>query len=394
MHNHYDFDKVIDRKNSDSIKWNFYEKDVLPMWVADMDFISPEPVIHALRDRIAHGIFGYPLGISNPAEGTPELCETLVDRMASLYDWKINPEDIIFLPGVVPGFNLACQAFAKPSQAVLFQTPVYPPILHVAETTGIQRQEMELSRNPNGSYDVDWQVFEDNITSATKLFILCNPHNPVGKVFTRNELFQFAEICLGKRVIIISDEIHSDLIFSNHTHTPIASLDPEIAQNTITLIAPSKTYNIAGLQFSLAIIQNPAMRKTINQAKDVLLHWVNALGIVAAQAAYKEGQDWLDQVMKYIENNRNFLYQYIQEYLPGIEMSPPEGTYLAWLDCRQAGIAENPYQFFLEKGKVAFNDGETFGSGGQGFVRLNFGCPRKLLNDGLERMRSALLGYQ
>ena len=389
MKSQYDFDKIINRKSSDSIKWRLYEKDVLPMWVADMDFVSPEPVIRALHKRIEHGIFGYPLGIMNPKDGIPELCGTLVDRMENLFKWKIDPEDIILLPGVVPGFNLACQTLAKPSEAVLFQTPVYPPIFNVGETTGIQHQEMELTLNCDGSYYVDWQAFEDSITSETKLFILCNPHNPVGRVFTKNELIHFAEICMKNKVVIISDEIHSDLVFKGHHHIPIASLDSEIAQNTITLIAPSKTYNIAGLQFSVAIIQNPDLREKINKEKDILLHWVNSLGIVAAQAAYQDGQNWLDQVLIYLEDNRDYLHQYIQENLPGIKMALPEGTYLAWLDCREAGIEGNPYQFFLKKGKLAFNDGETFGPGGHGFVRLNFACPRSILTEGLERMQKA-----
>jgi len=389
MKSQYDFDKIINRENSDSIKWRFYEKDVLPMWVADMDFVSPEPVIRALQKRIEHGIFGYPMGIMSPKDGIPELCGTLVERMKYQYKWEIDPEDIILLPGVVPGFNLACQTFAKPSDAVLIQTPVYPPILNVAERTGIQKQEMELTLNSDGSYSVDWQAFENSFTSETKMFILCNPHNPVGKVFTHDELTHFAEICMKKDVMIISDEIHSDLVFEGHPHIPIASIDSEVAQNTITLIAPSKTYNIAGLQFSVAIIQNPDLRKKIISEKDILLHWVNTMGIVAAQAAYMDGQNWLDEVLIYLEENRDYLYQYIKENLPGIKMAIPEGTYLGWLNCREAGIDSNPYQYFLEKGKVAFNDGETFGPGGHGFVRLNFACPRSILTEGLERMQKA-----
>jgi len=387
---YYDFDKVINRQQSDSIKWNLYPKDVLPMWVADMDFVSPKPVIQALQERIAHGIFGYPMGLLEPKEGIPELCELITDRMFDRYQWKIEPDDIILLPGVVPGFNLACQTIAKPNEAVLFQTPVYPPIYNVAETTGIQKQEMELTRQQDGSYIVDWDLFENKITPLTKLFILCNPHNPVGRVFKKDELTKFAEICLKHNITIVSDEIHSDLIFSNHKHIPIASLDQEIANNTITLIAPSKTYNIAGLQFSIAIIQNQSLRKRYIKSKDILLHWVNTLGIVAAFAAYAEGQDWLEQVLSYLEENRNFLYQYISNKMPEIKMGLPEGTYLAWLNCQEAGIQGNPYEFFLEIGRVAFNDGGSFGTGGEGYVRLNFGCPRIYLIDALNRMQTAL----
>lgn len=390
----YDFDKVIDRRKSDSIKWQVYGEDVLPMWVADMDFISPEPVVRALRERVDHGIFGYPTGIMNPKDEIPDLYAAMIDRLENLYNWKVQAEELILLPGVVPGFNLACQTFAKQSEAVLFQTPVYPPILHSAENTGIQQQEMELTRNLDGSYSVDWQAFEEGITPNTKMFILCNPHNPVGRVFTKEELNNFAEICMKNEVLIISDEIHSDLIFEPYHHIPIAAIDPEVAQNTITLIAPSKTYNIAGLQFSVAIVQNPTIREKMNKAKDVLLHWVNSLGMVAAQAAYQDGQEWLDQVLVYMQANRDYLHQYLLEYMPEIKMAVPEGTYLAWLDCRNAGIEGNPQKFFLEKGKVAFNDGETFGKGGKGFIRLNFGCPRSLLTEGLQRMQTALHRYR
>jgi len=387
---HYDFDKVVNRRQGDSIKWNLYSKDVLPMWVADMDFVSPEPVIQALQERVAHGVFGYPMGLLEPKEGIPALCKLIIERMFDLYQWKIEPDDIILLPGVVPGFNLACQTIAKPNEAVLFQTPVYPPIFNVAETTGIQKREMELTRQQDSSYIVDWDLFEDKITPLVKLFILCNPHNPVGRVFEKDELNKFAEICLKNNVTIVSDEIHSDLIFSNHKHIPIASLDQEIANNTITLIAPSKTYNIAGLQFSIAIIQNLTLRESFCKAKDVLLHWVNTLGIVAATAAYAEGQDWLDQVLIYLENNRDYLYNFVSKNMPEIQMGLPEGTYLAWLNCRNSGIQGNPYEFFLEQGRVAFNDGVSFGTGGEGYIRFNFGCPRSYLIEGLRRMQIAL----
>lgn len=386
----YDFDQIIERRPTDSWKWNVYGQDALPMWVADMDFAAPQPVIEALRQRVEHGIFGYPMGLLNSPKELPELRRTIVDRLAALYNWLIEPEDLVFIPGVVTAFNLACHALATPEQAVLVQTPVYTPILTAAQETGILHQEMELTRQPDGSYKVDWDLFESSITSQTRLFILCNPHNPIGKVFQAEELARLAEICLRRGVTICSDEIHSDLVFRGQRHIPIASLDPEIAQNTITLMAPSKTYNIAGLQCSFAIIQNRELRKRYLQSRKGLVPWVNGFGLLAAQVAYQQGQEWLDQLLVYLEANRDYLDEYVKKYLPGIKMGLPQATYMAWLDCRQTSLAENPYQACLERGRVAFNDGAKFGRGGEGFIRLNFGCPRALLREGLERLRQAM----
>ena len=386
----YNFDYIPDRRHSDSIKWNNYDEDVLPMWVADMDFPSPAPVIKALKDRVEHGIFGYPTGNTILNDIVPPFHQAIVDRMTDLYGWRILPEDIVTLSGVVTGFNLACHAYVTPEEAVLVQTPVYHPMLRAAKTTGIQGQEMQLTRNPDGSYSVDWDVFEAAITSQTRLFILCNPHNPVGKVFTKAELERTAEILLRHNVLICSDEIHCDLVYKGHHHIPIAALDPEIAQKTITLMAPSKTYNIAGLKCSYAIIQNKALREKYQKARQGLVPWVNLLGLLAGVVAYREGAPWLEQALAYLQSNRDYLHKTANNDLPGIDMYLPEGTYLAWLDCRQAGIQGNPYKFFLEKARVAFNDGAIFGKGGEGFVRLNFGCSRQLLEESLARMKKAL----
>jgi len=386
----YNFDQISDRRSSDSLKWNAYSEDILPMWVADMDFVSPQTVLSALHARLDHGIFGYPESDMDSPKALSGLRQTIQERMSRLYKWNIEPKDIILIPGVVTGFNLACHALAKPEQAVLIQTPVYPPILDAAQDTGILRQEIELTLCDDGTYTVDWVLFENSFTPQTKLFILCNPHNPIGKVFKEEELLRFSQICLRNGATICSDEIHSDLVYRGHRHIPIAALDPEIAQNTITLIAPSKTYNIPGLQCSIAIIQNPELRRTYLGARKGLVPWVNLLGVIAANAAYQQGQDWLDQLLLYLEGNRDYLYNYIREQSIGLEMGLPEATYLAWLDCRKLDIKENPYKFFLKNGHVAFNDGGSFGKGGEGFVRLNFGCPRSILIDGLERINVAL----
>ncbi len=387
----YDFDAIHERRSTESGKWKYYDADVLPLWVADMDFVSPEPVIQALRQRVEHGIFGYPSGIAG-ANWVPELTQAIIDWMAERHAWHVHPEDLLLLPGVVPGVNLACHAFAVPG-GVLVQTPVYEPILRAALTTGARPHAMELTRQPDGSYSIDFDAFEAAIHPGVRLFILCSPHNPVGQVFRRDELERMAEICLRKGVLMVSDEIHADLVFSGQHHIPMASLDPEIACRTVTLMAPSKTFNIAGLQCAFAVIPDPALRRQFQQANPGLMGWVNLMGLTAAQAAYSGGREWLDQVLTYLEANRDYLFESVIRELPGIHMAKPEGTYLAWLDCREAAnpqAAVDPYHFFLEKARVALNDGASFGQGGKGFVRLNFGCPRALLMEALERMKMAL----
>jgi cysteine-S-conjugate beta-lyase len=378
----YNFDLLPDRRPTESVKWNMYDPDVLPMWVADMDFVSPEPVIRALRERVEHGVFGYPQDMF-------ELNQVIVERMQRLYGWQVAPEDVVLLPGVVTGFNIACQAFAA-GEGVLVQTPVYPPFLSAPGNASSLLQESELVRDAQGAYSIDWDSFNAAITPQTRLFILCNPHNPVGRVFSRSELERMAQICLKQHVLICSDEIHCDLVYRGSQHIPIASLDPEIARHTITLIAPSKTYNIAGIESSIAIIQEPALRKQFLAGRRGLVGWVNLFGQIAALAAYRDGQEWLDQLLRYLENNRDYLVDFVHRELPSISMSKPEGTYLAWLDCRNAGLDHNPQQFFLEKARVAMNNGAAFGRSGEGFVRLNFGCPRSMLVEALDRIKNSL----
>ena len=379
----YNFDITPDRLHTDSVKWRHYGDDVLPLWVADMDFPSPQPVIQALEERVAHGVFGY-------TDDNTQFRQVLVERMAELYNWEIQSKDIVFVPGVVVGFNLASHTVATPDGGVLVQTPVYPPMLGAAAAADMTHQETELSHLVDGFYSIDFDAFEAAVTAQTRLFLLCNPHNPTGRVFTQVELEQMAEICLKREVVICSDEIHCDLIFPGYRHIPIASLDPEIAQNTITLVAPSKTFNIAGLECSAAIIQNPVLRGQYKKASKGLVGGVNLLGSLAGLVAYRDGNEWLQQLLVYLEANRDFLYDYVQREFPGISMTKPEGTYLAWLDCRQALIQGNPHEFFLREARVALNDGVDFGRGGEGFVRLNFGCSRLTLTEALERMKNSL----
>jgi cysteine-S-conjugate beta-lyase len=380
----YDFDQVIDRRRTESSKWHKYPADVLPLWVADMDFRSPEPVIRALRERVEHGVFGY--GIDHP-----EFSAILVDRLQKRYGWRVAPEAILTIPGVIPGFNLACRAVTTPGDGLLLQTPVYPPILRAPTNMGLTTDAMELTQERNGSYAIDFDRFAAAITARTRVFLLCSPHNPVGRVFTRHELGRMAEICLGRGLTICADEIHCELAFPGAPHVPIASLDPEIAERTITFMAPSKTFNLPGLKFAIAIIPSAGLREQFVAAQLDLVRAVNILGYTAGLAAYRDGQPWLDELLRYLEANRDFVAEFVGEKLPGVRMAAPEATSLAWLDCRGADLpAGDPYAFFLERAKVALNDGTAFGRGGAGFVRLNFGCPRSILAEALERMRTAL----
>jgi cystathionine beta-lyase len=386
----YDFDQPIDRRRFKGMKWHQFDEDVLPLWVADMDFRSPDPVIRALHERVEHGVFGYG---SDPLE----LREVVVDRLQRLYGWQVSPEALVFVPGVVSGFNLVCHAMATPGDGVLIQTPAFYPILEAPAGASMTNDEMELTLRPDGRYEIDFDLFEHTITDRTRTFILCNPHNPVGRVFRREELEQMAEICLRHNIIICSDEIHCDLLFQGSHHLPIATLAPEIANQTITLMAPSKTFNVPGLKCSVAIVQNPELMKKLESTHSGLIQHgalglgVNVMGYVAAVAAYRDGQPWLDELLAYLEANLDLLHEYVETHLPGVSMSRPEATYLAWLSCREAGIPGNPHEFFLNEARVALSDGAIFGQGGEGFVRLNFGCQRSTLAEALDKMREALL---
>jgi cysteine-S-conjugate beta-lyase len=385
----YDFDQIINRRGTESFKWRTYSDDVLPLWVADMDFMSPEPVRRALRELIDYGVFGYPRGVHGDAHDLPEYAQTIVERLRDRYAWHVEPQDIIFLPGVVVGLNAMGNMFRGQGGSIAVQPPVYTPILDAPPIAGLTRTEALLARQPDGTYTVDWDQFAAALHADTRAFILCNPHNPTGRVFRRDELERMAELCLARNVLICSDEIHSDLIYRGQ-HLPIATLDPEIAQRTITFFAPSKTFNLPGLQASVLIIQNAELRQRYQTARQMMLPGGNMMGLAAMQAAYCEGQEWLDRLLVYLEANRDFVYEFVSNELPGLTMAKPEGTYLAWLDCHGANL-ENPYEFFLGQAKVALSNGLSYGTGGQGFVRLNFGCPRATLEEALQRMKQALL---
>jgi cysteine-S-conjugate beta-lyase len=380
----FDFDRLIDRRATDSNKWRKYPADVLPLWVADMDFASPPVVVQALRARVDHGFFGYLME-------RPELHEVVAERMAKRYGWRVSPDAVMPLPGVIAGFNLALRALTTPGEGLLVQTPVYPPILRAAGNHGLERQEHALTRGADGRYTVDVDAFARALGPRTRAFLLCNPHNPVGRVFVRAELEGMADACARRDVWIVADEIHGDLMLDGRRHVPIATLAPEIEARTITFMAPSKTFNLPGLKCAVAIVPNATLRERLNAAVADLVPKINVLGHAAAVAAYRDGDAWLDALLAYLEANRDFLLKEVPRRLPGVTLAAPEATYLAWLDCRRAAIpGGDPYTFFLDRARVALNDGRLFGPGGDGFVRLNFACPRTLLAEALERMAQAL----
>ncbi len=382
---HDDFDQPPLRCGTDSLKWQRYGS-ALPLWVADMDFTAPQAVLDALHERVAHGVFGY---------GAPpdDLTTTLIERLADLYSWQVDPEQIVYLPGLVCGLNVVCQAVGSPGDEVLVQTPVYPPFLTAPGNQDRRLLTTELStehRDGQLYYRFDDARIAAEIGSRTQLFILCHPHNPIGREFDLEELKRLANLCEHFDLVVCSDEIHCDLLLNGQRHIPFATLSPEIAQRCITLMAPSKTFNIAGLGASFAIIQNPALRRRFKQAMQGIVPDVNILALQATLAAYRHGGDWLRELLPYLAANRDYLVDYIARQLPGVLTTAPDATYLAWLDCRNAGIPGNPHEFFLKQAGVALNDGAAFGPGGTGFVRLNFGCSRAMLTEGLERMRQAL----
>jgi cystathionine beta-lyase len=354
------------------------------MWIADMDFQASPEIIATLEKRVKHGVFGYP-------KEPPGIRDVVVDWIARRYNWQVEPEELMFLPNVAVGFNLAIQAIGKPHSGLLFQPPIYFPILDVPGHAGMQARPSQLLPDKNGRYEIDFDDVKGKASDNCTAFILCNPHNPVGRVFNRKELESLADICLENNLYICSDEIHADFVYDGLPHIPIASLDPEIAQHTITLIAPNKSFNVAGISCAIAVAKNPQLRRKMETAKRGLVPKVGIMSYAVTQAAYTYGQEWFRELTAYLQGNRDFLHKSIKAQLPGISMSPVEGTYLAWLDCRGLKLEQNPHEFFLNKARVGLNDGARFGQGGDGFVRLNFATQRTNIAEAISRMRTALL---
>lgn len=390
----FDFDTTVNRSNSNSIKWNRYKSDVLPLWVADMDFPAPEPILSSLHRTLEHGIIGY-------ESLTKKLQELIAHRIGIRYKWQISPSSIVAVPGVVAGFTAAASTVYSPGKGVLIQPPVYPPFLSVYKTTNSLNQQARLCCMEGGRilhYQINWDVFQSAVDSnggRTGLFLLCNPHNPIGHEYLPQDLLRLGSIISATDAILCADEIHAELLLGGTQHTPIASLDPQLASRTITLIAPSKTFNIPGLFCAFAIITNEELRKKYLKSVERMALHVNALGLIAAQAAYSgECDDWLHALLCYLKDNRDYLVGFINNEIPSLKTTNPSATYLAWIDCRafiHSGLINgSPHKYFLKHAKVALSDGGEFGPGGEGFVRLNFGCPRSLLIEALDRMKSSL----
>ena len=385
----YNFDQVIDRRQTCSVKWDFNQQifgceDILPLWVADMDFQAPDAVVEALVNRARHGIFGY----SNGMDG---YYEALIAWLGDRHNWEIQQDWISFSPGVVFALYELVRSLTKPGDKILIQSPVYPPFFKAVKNNGREVVNSQL-RVEHGRYVMDFEDLEEKFSGGVKMMILCSPHNPVGRVWEREELDRLGRLCLAYNVIVISDEIHGDLIYEGHRHIPLASLSPELAMQSIVCTAPSKTFNLAGLQTSNLIIPNPEYRKAYEASRDLTgIHNPNVFGITALEAAYREGEDWLNQLMHYLKESVEFLKSSFAQELPQIKLTQPEGTYLVWLDFRELGMKPKELQKFLvHKAGVGLNPGYQFGSGGEGFARLNIGCARSVLKEGLERLRTAV----
>jgi len=371
------FDKKIDRTLSHCEKWDKYKnQDVIPMWVADMDFKSPQCIIDALHVRVEHGVFGY----TSVDDGTNQ---AVVDFIKRHYSWQIKPEWIVWLPGVVPGMNIACRSVK--TDDVIINTPIYPHFVNAplnAKKNVIKVPVREI----NNRWTVDFEEFESKITSTCKLFMLCNPYNPGGTVFTKNELEKLSDICIKHDLTICSDEIHADLILNPEAkHIPIASLNEEIAKRSITLYAPSKTFNIAGLQSSYAVIPDVHVRKNFKRELSGLSSEINLLAITATRVAYTSCDEWLEKLNDYLRENLKLVQDFVKEQ-PKLKLLDQDATYLTWIDVSALKL-ENPYEYFLKHG-IGLSEGDRFGD--KNFIRLNFGTTQALLVEGLKRMKEAI----
>jgi cystathionine beta-lyase len=377
----FDFDQLFDRHHTGSTKWSRYPADVLPMWVADMDFAAPPVIVEALQQRLLHPLLGYSVAQDN-------LREAIVADLWHKYSWQVKPQELIFLPGVESGFNMALKALVQAQQNVVVQVPNYPPLRHAPGHWGLNKVELEFNAQADGTYATPLDALRESLKGGGAL-LLSNPHNPIGKVFAREELQAVADICAAQDAWIISDEIHAELCFDGRVHIPTASLSPEISKRTITLMSASKAYNIAGLKTSFMIIQDAILRERVNHARCGMVDSVNPLGMEATRVAYSEAGPWLAEMKTYLQANRDWLVDAVRTRLPGVTINVPQGTYLAWLDCTALDLPD-PQRFFLEQGKVGLSAGLDFGDAHQQFVRLNFGCPRALLEEGIARMERAL----
>ena len=385
----WNFDEPAGREGTDCIKYDrreetFGVKDVIPMWVADMDFNTPDFVVESLRKRLEHEIYGYSF--------RPEdYFLSMISWIKSRHNWTVEKEWISFSPGIVPALNFCTLAFTHPGDNIIVQPPVYFPFFSAVETHGRNLIHNRLTES-EGRWVMDFDSLIALIDSKTKMIIISNPHNPVGRVWTPDELINLADICLKNNIIIISDEIHCDLVLPGFTHTPLASLSDKIAENTITLIAPSKTFNLAGLSTSAVIISNPLLRKSFNRIVENLhVGNGNIFGTIASIAAYTHGHEWLDALLDYVDHNIEFVNDYCRAMIPEIIPVLPEATYMIWLDCRKFSMTGKELQnFFVSKAGIGMNEGSTFGPGGEGFMRMNIGTTHQTVMKAMEQIEKAV----
>ncbi|MCP3772681.1 pyridoxal phosphate-dependent aminotransferase [Paenibacillus sp. MZ04-78.2] len=389
----YNFDEIIDRRETDSIKWsrkylqeNFGDEDSLPMWIADMDFKVPQPIIDAMIKRAQHGIFGY-------GHKSDAFLEAAVHWQQKRNGWSIQKEWILFTPGIIPALNFIVETFCRPGDKVILQSPVYYPFAKIITNNGCQIANNPLVLTDDG-YKMNFEQLEKIAEdSRTKLMFLCSPHNPVGRVWSYDELKRVGEICLKHNVLVISDEIHSDLIYPPHRHIPFASISEDFKMNSIVCTSPSKTFNLAGLHISNIIIPNQTIRDELNHKLTAIDIDPGVFASVAQIAAYHDGEAWLEQLLRYLQANLAFIEKFLRERMPKVKLMPTEGTYLAWLDFRALGYTDSELQQLMQKNaKIALDDGYIFGSGGENFQRLNFACPRETLAKALERIEKSLNG--
>jgi len=389
----YSFDQIIERHGTDSLKYDFAVRrkkpeGILPLWVADMDFKAPPEVLSALNDEISHGIFGY-----SDTAGNDYFC-ALSNWYGERFGWQLSPEWLIKTPGVVFALCAAIRAFTHPGEAVLIQQPVYYPFSESVCQNGRTLVVNELTYN-DGKYSIDLADFENKIAqNGVKLFILCSPHNPIGRVWTADELIAMGNICLKHGVLIVSDEIHADFVYPGRQHLVFAGLKPEFADMTVTCTAPTKTFNLAGLQISNILISNPDRRRRFRQeVHRAGYSQPNLMGLVACRAAYEHGASWLAELKAYLTENLAFVRSFLAEQLPQIRLVEPEGSYLIWFDCRALGISDTELdQLIVDRAGLWLDGGRMFGAGGEGFQRINIACPRQTLQEAMKRLKCAVDG--
>ena len=386
----YDFDQIIDRRNTNSVKIDalkevFGADDLIPLWVADMEFLSPPEITDALKKRVEHGIFGY---------YTPDdaYFKSIINWLKNRHSWTVDKQDVIFVPGVVKGFAFAIDAFTNVGDKIIIQPPVYPPFKTTSE--GLNRK---IVNNPliydNGQYSMDFDNLREVAKTGCKMLILCNPQNPSGRIWSKDELSELAEICFDNQILVVSDEIHSDLVLPGNEHIPFATVSNKAAQNNITLMAPSKTFNIAGIVSSFAVVENEEIRKKyFNYLNARQLGDGTIFGYIAAEYAYEYGEEWLNQALEYIQENIDFVDDYLQKNIPQIKAVKPDASFLIWLDCRALNLSQPELEkLFIKKAKLALNSGTMFGKEGKGFMRLNVGCPRITLEKALDNLKKAVV---